>query len=124
MLAVASRRAPALRLVRGEALELPFPDGAFERVFTGHFYGHLEEEQRLRFLAEARRVAAELVIVDSAVRADREPVEWQERVLNDGSRYEVYKRYLTGAGLSAELGGGAVLLDGRWFVTVRSGDSL
>jgi len=124
MLAVASRRAPALRLVRGEALELPFPDGAFERVFTGHFYGHLEEEQRLRFLAEARRVAAELVIVDSAVRADREPVEWQERVLNDGSRYEVYKRYLTGAGLSAELGGGAVLLDGRWFVAVRSGDSL
>ena len=31
-------------------------------LFTGHFYGHLEEDGRLRFLAEARRVARELVV--------------------------------------------------------------
>jgi hypothetical protein len=41
-------------------------------------------------------------------------------VLNDGSRWEVYKRWFTGAGLAAELGGGHALHDGRWFVVVRS----
>jgi hypothetical protein len=69
---------------------------------------------------EAWRVAPELVVVDSAVRPDREAEERQERVLNDGSRWEVYKRYFTGAGLATELGGGEVLHEGRWFVVVRS----
>ena len=46
-----------------------------------------------RFLAEARRVAPELVVVDSALRDDAEPEEWQERILNDGSRWTVFKRY-------------------------------
>ena len=101
-----------------DALPLPFADGAFDRVFTGHFYGHLEERAR-RFLAEARRVAGELVVADSALRPDHEPVEWQERVLNDGSRHEVYKRYFTGDGLAEELGGGEVLHAGPWFVVVR-----
>ena len=95
------------------------PDGAFERLFTGHFYGHLVEEERVRFLDEARRVAGELVIADTAVQPDHEPVEWQERVLNDGSRHEVYKRYFTGAMLVEELGGGEVLHEGPWFVVVR-----
>ena len=48
-------------------------DGTFERVFTSHFYGHLEEHERVRFLAEARRVAPELVVVDAALREDRRP---------------------------------------------------
>ena len=47
-------------------------------------------------------------------------VEWQPRVLNDGSRWEVYKRFFTGEGLAAELGGGEVLHEGRWFVVVRA----
>ncbi|MDX6510721.1 MAG: hypothetical protein QOE36_225, partial [Gaiellaceae bacterium] len=99
--------------------ELPFPDGSFDRVFTGHFYGHLEEEPRRRFLAEARRVAPELVIVDAAVRSDREREEVQERILNDGSRWTVYKRYFPGEELVAELGGGEVVHESRWFVVVR-----
>jgi hypothetical protein len=41
-------------------------------------------------------------------------------VLRDGSRWEVLKRYFTGAGLAAELGDGRVLLDGRWFVVVAA----
>ena len=103
----------------GDALSLPFADGAFERVFTGHFYDHLQPGERERFLAEARRVAGELVVADSALREGVEPVQWQERVLNDGSRHTVYKRYFTGEGLAEELGGGEVLLDGPWFVVVR-----
>lgn len=120
MLAIAAQRVPAGEFVQGDALALPFEDGSFDRVFTGHFYGHLEPDVREAFLLETRRVAPELVIVDSAARPDRHDEEQQERVLNDGSRWEVYKRYFTGAGLAAELGGGEVLYERRWFVVVRS----
>jgi ubiquinone/menaquinone biosynthesis C-methylase UbiE len=120
MLEIARERVPQAEFVAGDALELPFEDGSFERVLTGHFYGHLEDGDRERFLAEARRVAPELVVVDSALRTDVEPEEWQERVLNDGSRWQVYKRYFTPEGLAAELGGGETVFAGRWFVVVRS----
>ena len=120
MLEIARARVPAAEFVRGDGIELPFPDGAFERVFTGHFYGHLEEAERRLFLGEARRVAGELVVVDSALREGVEPVEIQERVLKDGSRWEVYKRYFTADGLARELGGGRVVHAGRWFVAVRA----
>jgi len=62
-------------------------------VFTAHFYGHLREKQRQAFVTEARRVAGEVVVVDAALRPDKEPEELQERVLSDGSRHETYKRY-------------------------------
>jgi ubiquinone/menaquinone biosynthesis C-methylase UbiE len=120
MVEIAAARIPAGRFVVADALPLPFADGEFDRLFTGHFYGHLEEEARVEFLSEARRVAGELVVADSAIRPDHEVVEWQERVLNDGSRHEVYKRYFTGEGLAEELGGGDVLHAGAWFVVVRA----
>jgi demethylmenaquinone methyltransferase/2-methoxy-6-polyprenyl-1,4-benzoquinol methylase len=120
MLDEARRRLPEARFVRGDALELPFPDDSFDRVATMSFYGHLEGDDRERFLAEARRVARELLVVDAALRDDVEPEEWQERILNDGSSWTVYKRYFTAEGLVAELGGGDVVYDGRWFVAVRS----
>jgi ubiquinone/menaquinone biosynthesis C-methylase UbiE len=118
MLAIAAERMPEATFVTGDALELPFEDGAFERVLTGHFYGHLEEGDRFRFLAESHRVARELVVVDSALHEGVEPFEWQERVLNDGSRWKVFKRYFTAEGLAEELGGGRVLHAGTWFVAV------
>jgi ubiquinone/menaquinone biosynthesis C-methylase UbiE len=120
MLAIARERLPHARLVRDDAVPLPFADGAFERVFTSHFYGHLLEREREAFVAEARRVAAELLIVDSARRPDVPAECWEPRQLDDGSRHRVYKRWFTGAELAAELGGGDVLHDGRWFVVVRA----
>lgn len=120
MLEEARSRVPGADFVQGDALSLPFGDGAFDRVFSGHFYGHLDYRQREQFLAEARRVAPELVVVDSALRPDVEPEEQQERVLNDGSRWEVYKRYFEPDALASELGGGEALFAGRWFVAVRS----
>ena len=120
MLEEARRQAPNATYVQGDALSLPFEDGAFERVFTAHFYGHLEPEDRYRFVAEARRLAPELVVVDSALRDDVEAEERQERVLNDGSRWEVYKRYFEPDALARELGGGDTVFAGRWFVAVRS----
>lgn len=120
MIGIAQERLPDATFVEGEALELPFPDGSFERLFTSFFYGHLEEADRLAFLGEARRVAGELVVVDSALNDEHEPVEWQERVLKDGSSWEVYKRFFTGTELAGELGGGETLYESRWFVAVRS----
>ena len=120
MLELASARVPDAGFVQSDALRLPFQDGTFERVFTSHFYGHLEDPERGRFLAEARRVAPELVVVDSALRDDVQPAEQQERILNDGSRWQVFKRYFEPDELAAELGGGETLFAGRWFVAVRS----
>jgi demethylmenaquinone methyltransferase/2-methoxy-6-polyprenyl-1,4-benzoquinol methylase len=120
MVAIAARRLAGGAVVRGDAVPLPFPEGAFERLLTSHFYGHLLPGEREAFVAEARRVASSLVVVDSAVRADVEPEEWQERRLEDGSAHRVYKRFFTGPGLADELGGGEVLHAGHWFVVVAA----
>jgi ubiquinone/menaquinone biosynthesis C-methylase UbiE len=120
MLEVAAAQAPDAELVLGDGLSLPFADSSFGRVFTSHFYGHLDEKERTAFLAEARRVARELVIADASLAHSPVAEEYQERILNDGSRWEVYKRFFTGEGLAAELGGGRVLHEGRWFVVVAS----
>jgi len=120
MLDVAAEQAPRVRFVQGEGTLLPFDDGSFKRVFTSHFYGHLEENERERFLQEARRVARELVIVDAARAHSSVAEEYQERILNDGSRWEVYKRFFSGVSLAEELGGGHVLHEGLWFVVVAS----
>ncbi len=120
MLEQTALQAPGATVVHGDALALPFRDATFDRVFTGHFYGHLQDDERRRFLAEAARVANELVVVDASLAAAETDEAMQERVLNDGSRWEVYKRWFTGDGLVDELGTGTVLHDGHWFVVVRS----
>jgi ubiquinone/menaquinone biosynthesis C-methylase UbiE len=120
MLGLAQAKVPDGRFIQADALELPFADRSFERLLTSFFYGHLEEPDRLAFLREARRVAGELVVVDSALNDDVQPVEWQERVLNDGSRWQVYKRFFEPEQLAEELGGGHTLFAGRWFVVVQA----
>jgi demethylmenaquinone methyltransferase/2-methoxy-6-polyprenyl-1,4-benzoquinol methylase len=120
MLDIARGRVPDATFVQGDALALPFEDSSFERVFTGHFYGHLDADERLEFLAEARRVARELVVVDSAVRPDHEREEWQTRVLNDGTSFGVFKRYFDASDLANELGGGQILHRSPWFVMVAA----
>lgn len=107
------------RAAVADALDLPVASRSFDRVFTGHFYGHLPPAERERFLTEARRVAVDLVVVDSARRDGLPAALWQERVLNDGSRHAVFKRFLRAAELAAELGG-EVLFDGAWFVGARA----
>ena len=107
-------------LVRADAFALPFSDDSFDRVFTGHFYGHLHPEQRARFLAESRRIAPALVVFDAKIHDDVEPEQIQGRILNDGSSHHVFKRYFTASQLANGLAGGRVLFDGRWFVMVES----
>jgi demethylmenaquinone methyltransferase/2-methoxy-6-polyprenyl-1,4-benzoquinol methylase len=119
MLAEAREQAPTATFLQGDALELPFPDRSFDRVFTSYFYCHLEEAERVRFLGEARRVAPELVVVAS-VRGEGDRRErWEERRLKDGSRWTVYKRVFEGEDLAGELGG-RLLFKGRWFLVAQA----
>jgi ubiquinone/menaquinone biosynthesis C-methylase UbiE len=103
----------------GDALDLPFSDSSFDRVVAAHFYGHLSLLERSAFLAEAERVSPELLVVDSALRPGVQAEQWQERVLNDGSRHRVYKRYLEPDQLAGEIAG-QVVLAGTWFVAARA----
>jgi demethylmenaquinone methyltransferase/2-methoxy-6-polyprenyl-1,4-benzoquinol methylase len=119
MLEVARRQAPHARFVRGDALSLPFADDSFDRVFTSYFYCHLEEAERERFLAEARRVAPELVVVGSRWNGVDPQTRWEERRLKDGSTWTVYKRVFLPRQLAAELGG-SVVHQNRYFVVVRA----
>ena len=81
---------------------------------------HLEEQERARFLIEARRVAPELIVLDAGLHEGSERAEWQERELTDQTRWVVYKRFFSVQTLLAELGGGEVLFSGTWFVCVRA----
>jgi len=119
MLEVAREQMPDATFVQGDALDLPFADGEFERLFTSYFYCHLEEPERERFLAEARRVADELVIVGSHAQAGEELRRWETRRLGDGSEWRVYKRVFVPDELAAEIGG-RILHQSRYFVMASS----
>ena len=119
MLELTRERRPDAKLVVGDALGLPFPDGTFDLVFTAHFYGHLRKDDRTRFLAEAQRVAPRLVVVDTALAPSTVAEEVQERTLGDGSRHRVYKRTFTAEGLAAEIGG-MPLFAGDWYVAASA----
>jgi ubiquinone/menaquinone biosynthesis C-methylase UbiE len=119
MIELAREQAPNAEFVVGEGLALPFADDAFDRLFTSYFYCHLEEDDRLRFLADARRVARGLVVVASVLKEGAQPERWEERRLKDGSRWQVYKRVFVPDDLAKELDG-RVLHANRYFVMVAS----
>jgi len=58
MLRIAQGRVPGASFVRGDALSLPFPDGAFGRAFVGNLLGVLPPPERAALVREARRVAS------------------------------------------------------------------
>ena len=115
MLKVARERVPRAEFARGDAFQMPFAERSFDRVFSSFFYGLLPLEDRGRFLAEARRVADELILVEPtpAWTPSVQAQGWEERGLSDGSRYEIYRRYFTAEALAGELGG-RILFAGRW----------
>jgi SAM-dependent methyltransferase len=106
-------RSRGVDAIQGDALD---PPKGFERIFSSHFYGHLDEEQRARFVALAR--GHELVVVDSKLRPGQPAEAWQERALNDGSTHAVYKRWFTADSLREELGDVEVVHDGPWLIGV------
>jgi ubiquinone/menaquinone biosynthesis C-methylase UbiE len=118
MLKIARQRIPEATFVQGDAFSLPFPGASFDRVFTSNFYGLLLSHERSAFLREVRRVAPELVVVETT---PPEMLEegWQERTLSDGSRHRIFRRYFRGDDLAEELGG-RVLFAGKTFVMVAA----
>ncbi len=118
MLEIARGRVPQATFVRGDALNLPFPDGAFDRTFVGNLLGVLLPPERAALVEEARRVASELVVFETSAALVEKAEHWQERTLSDGSRYEIYRRYFTAEDLTEEIGDGRILFDGDHFVMV------
>lgn len=114
MVEIARARLPHARVLQGDTSPLPFDDGAFDRIFTSHFLHHLPPHRRAAFIAEARRVASELVVVeDHATRVPGTGVECD-------SHHGAHRHSFTTAELIAEVGAGHVLHDERWFVVVAA----
>jgi demethylmenaquinone methyltransferase/2-methoxy-6-polyprenyl-1,4-benzoquinol methylase len=93
--------ADRVSMVQGDVLEHPFGPGAFDSALVGFLISHLTEEQEQRLFERLREMldaGARFLILDSAWSSERArvnaKVERQERRLNDGSLFQVYKRYL------------------------------
>ena len=120
MIEIAAARLPHARVLEGDVAPLPFADRSFDRVFTSHFLHHLSPDRRIAFLAEARRVGRELVVVEDVRDADEPAETTNEGPRGEGSPRRGHRHSFTAAELVAELGGGKVLHEGRWFVVVAS----
>jgi SAM-dependent methyltransferase len=119
MLELARRRLPNAVFVLSDVPPLPFPAGSFDRALASHLYSHIERvEERRAFVAEALRVASELIVVEQAWQPHVSREGWERRLLADGSEHDVFKRYFTAGDLAAELGA-EVVLETPTFVAVR-----
>ena len=120
MVEIAAARLPGGRAVQGDAVPLPFADDAFDPVFTANFYGHLLADERAAFLAEARRVAPVLVVLDAALQPGGEGEEWQERSSTTARATASTSASSRPEGLAARSAAGASLHAGHWFVIVTA----
>jgi ubiquinone/menaquinone biosynthesis C-methylase UbiE len=119
MLGIAAARLPDARLIHADVPPLPFADGEFDRVFTSSFYSHLASlELRQGFVAEALRVASELIVVEVARPANQSHSARERHRAPDGRIYEIDKLFWSGPELAAELSGDLVLACG--FIGVRT----
>jgi SAM-dependent methyltransferase len=109
--------APGVPVIQADATALPLPAHAVDRFFSAHLYGLLVPSEREPFLAEAHRVASEVVILDAGRPLGVSAEEWQERTLPGGGRYRVFRRHFDAEPLAAEVGG-VVLFAGQFYVLV------
>ncbi|MER5862858.1 class I SAM-dependent methyltransferase [Kitasatospora sp. NPDC002040] len=118
MLDIARTRAPRAGLVHSLFPPLPFRDDAFATLFTANFYGLLRPDERVVFLAEARRVAGRLLVLDLRSDDDRHTERTEQRVVG-GTGYPIFRRLFTPANLVADLGG-ELLYTGRYFLLLST----
>ena len=106
MLAEASTKALRLGItercvsLRGDFFEQVFPESAFDTALVGFFISHLTEAQEPLLFDALRSMldpSGRFLILDSAWSPERAKVnakiERQTRCLNDGTAFEIYKRY-------------------------------
>jgi len=87
--------------VRGDFFEHQFEQNSYDTALVGFFLSHLTEIPQERLLFDALRTLLEssgrFLILDSAWSPERSKsnakVERQPRRLNDGTAFEIYKRY-------------------------------
>ncbi len=108
---------PGVPVIQADAFRLPIASQSLRRFFSSHLYGLLLPDERQDFLDEARRVAAEMLILDAGRPDGVSAEEWQDRTLPDGRVYRVFRRHFSAEALAAEVGGD-VLFDGRFYVLV------
>jgi SAM-dependent methyltransferase len=109
------RRRPWLPLLRADSMRLPVVDNSIGRVFISHLYGLLLPDESAELLTEVRRVANEMVILDSGRPPGTEREGWQTRSLPDGTSYPIFRRHLDAETLADEIGGDP-LFSGKYFV--------
>jgi ubiquinone/menaquinone biosynthesis C-methylase UbiE len=87
-------------LAEGDVFEYEFDAGGYDCALVGFLLSHLTEPQEASVLTALRKMlvpSGRFLIFDSAWSPERakvnDKVGCQERRLNDGTRFEVYKRY-------------------------------
>ena len=87
-------------LLQGDVFEQPFTPGSYDCALVGFLLSHLTEAQEAAFFAVLKSMLApggRFLILESAWSPERATVnmktEEQERRLNDGTRFEILKRY-------------------------------
>ena len=90
-----------ITIVQDDVLEHSFRPRAFDSALVGFLISHLtdeEEQQLFERLKTMLDTDGRFLILDSAWSPERarfnRKMERQERRLNDGSRFEIYKRYI------------------------------
>jgi hypothetical protein len=86
-------------------------------VIATHIYGLLRKPERLSFLAEAHRIADELIVLDAGRPMGVAAEQTQRRTLSGGERFEIYRRHFDAEELAQELTGQPVFA-GRFYVLV------
>jgi demethylmenaquinone methyltransferase/2-methoxy-6-polyprenyl-1,4-benzoquinol methylase len=94
-------------LVQGDFFGYAFDRHAYDCALAGFFLSHLTDEQEGLVFDALRgmlRPSGRFLVLDSAWSDERRrfnaKVERQPRRLNDGSEFEIYKRYLDGADIA------------------------
>lgn len=97
---VTLRIADRCSLARGDFFDYEFDQGGYDFALVAFFLSHLTEAQEPMLFGALRNMldsSGRFLILDSAWSGERARFnaksERQERRLNDGTRFEVYKRY-------------------------------
>ena len=95
--------APSCVFVQGDLFEDRFEPGSHDFALVGFLLSHLTPAQEGRVFQVLKRVldtSGRFLILESAWTATRarynRKVERQARSLDDGTRFEIYKRYIDG----------------------------
>lgn len=87
-------------LVQGDFFETHFEDSSFDSTLTGFLISHLTIEQEKSFFVKLKKTLkphGQLMLIDSAWSDKRKQFRkkegMQDRVLNDGRVFTIYKRY-------------------------------